>query len=233
MNSGSKYKIFLLVSLNKLNIVVSNSQNINLYNKEIITKDKTISENLNSLNSFLNENVFKIEKKLKEFINNIILIIDYDDLFFANLTIKQKSENKILEDMQINNLLTEAKNRLIETLGENKMVHMIIDKFIIDGLAHDKLPNNIKCKNFALEITFVCLPNFLFDNLKKILNTYQISISEILSYKYVSSFQSSDNESFTDVAVKVLNGLNENEVKNVKKPNKIKSIFERFFHFWH
>ena len=233
MNSSSKYKIFVLVSLNKLNIVVSNTQNTHLYNKEIITQDKTISENLNSLDNFLNENVFKIEKNLKEFINNIVLIIDYDDLFLSNLSIKQKSENKILEDMQINNLLTEAKNRLIETLGENKIVHMIIDKFIIDGLTHDKLPNNIKCKNFALEITFVCLPNFLIDNLKKILNTYQISISEILSYKYVSSFKSSNNESYVDAAVKVLNGLNENEVKNVKKPNKIKSIFERFFHFWH
>ncbi len=233
MNSSSKYKIFVLVSLNKLNIVVSNTQNTHLYNKEIITQDKTISENLNSLDNFLNENVFKIEKNLKEFINNIVLIIDYDDLFLSNLSIKQKSENKILEDMQINNLLTEAKNRLIETLGENKIVHMIIDKFIIDGLTHDKLPNNIKCKNFALEITFVCLPNFLIDNLKKILNTYQISISEILSYKYVSSFKSSNNESYVDAAVKVLNGFNENEVKNVKKPNKIKSIFERFFHFWH
>ena len=38
---------------------------------------------LNFLDKFLNENIFKIEKKLKKFIKNIFLIIDYEEYFFS------------------------------------------------------------------------------------------------------------------------------------------------------
>ena len=65
-------------------------KNINLYKKEKNIDDKFSSINFNSLNNFLDEHIFKIEKLTGKFIKNINLIISHEKILETNLGIKKK-----------------------------------------------------------------------------------------------------------------------------------------------
>ena len=93
MNSSSKYKIFVLVSLNKLNIVVSNTQNINLYNKSLPELNSFVLPGGNELS--IRFHLVRVKcRKVERFIVKIlkeesidIIIVKYlnrmSDLFFV------------------------------------------------------------------------------------------------------------------------------------------------------
>ena len=232
MNNDMNEKIFLFISLEKTIIFALNSKKQNLYKKELSNLDSQIFENLNELTNFLDKNIFSLEKKLNRFVNNINLIINHDDFFSINLSVKNRSEFKKMDISQINNLLLESKNHVKKSLDENEIIHMKINKFVIDGKDYISLPDDIDSSNFFVEVEFICLPKKLIKNVEKILINYQISINKILSYEYLCNFKSSPNENIFIVADNILNGLNQNEVFLINKSAKNKGIFEKFFNFF-
>ena len=46
---------------------------------------------------------------------------------------------------------------------------MKIDQFCIDNEYFELLPDKKKCENLSIDLSFVCLPDHVFDNIKKIL----------------------------------------------------------------
>ena len=232
MNNDMNEKIFLFISLEKTIIFALNSKKQNLYKKELSNLDSQIFENLNELTNFLDKNIFSLEKKLNRFVNNINLIINHDDFFSINLSVKNRSEFKKMDISQINNLLLESKNHVKKSLDENEIIHMKINKFVIDGKDYISLPDDIDSSNFFVEVEFICLPKKLIKNVEKILINYQISINKILSYEYLCNFKSNPNENIFIVADNILNGLNQNEVFLINKSAKNKGIFEKFFNFF-
>lgn len=232
MNNDMNEKIFLFISLEKTIIFALNSKKQDLYKKELSNLDSQIFENLNELNNFLDKNIFSLEKKLNRFVNNINLIINHDDFFSINLSVKNRSEFKKMDMSQINNLLLESKNHVKKSLDENEIIHMKINKFVIDGKDYISLPDDIDSSNFFVEVEFICLPKKLIKNVEKILINYQISINKILSYKYLCNFKSNPNDNIFIVADNILNGFNQNEVFLINKRAKNKGIFEKFFNFF-
>ena len=78
-----------------------------------ITKSKTIKilVNLNHefLNNFLEKNIFDVEKGLKDFVENIYLIIESDKFLTIKISIKKNNYgDKITRDKLVH-LLNEAK----------------------------------------------------------------------------------------------------------------------------
>ena len=85
MIENSDFETFLYISKNKYQIFVYDKNNLkNLYNEEI-ENDNEIE--LNILSKFIDNNIYKIEKMIKNFIRNIILIIE-DDKVLDVLNIK-------------------------------------------------------------------------------------------------------------------------------------------------
>ena len=78
MRNNPNFKTFLLVKLDELIIVVLNTDNKILYKKKIFIETLF---NFEILNNFLKKNIFEIEKVLKEFVNNIYLIVDHNELY--------------------------------------------------------------------------------------------------------------------------------------------------------
>jgi hypothetical protein len=82
------FETFLYVSKNKYQIFVYDKNNLkNLYNEEIKNNDGI---ELNILSKFLDENIYKIEKTIKKFIRNIILIIEDNKVLDVGISIKKK-----------------------------------------------------------------------------------------------------------------------------------------------
>ena len=67
---------------------------------------------------------------------------------------------------------------------------------------------------------------FKFD---KILEKYQITISQYLNGNYVKNFFNEENIELSEMAYKLRNGHNDNEVILVPKNIENKGFFEKFF----
>ena len=88
MTQVTDFETFLFISKNKYQIFVYDKDNLkNLYNEEIKFNDGI---ELDNLSNFLDENIYKIEKTINNFIRNIILIIEDDKVLELGISIKKK-----------------------------------------------------------------------------------------------------------------------------------------------
>ncbi len=232
MTNNLDNRIFLFLSFDKFIIVALNSNDELVYKKEILTNNKSNQIDSKFLDNFLSENIFKIEKELNEFVKNIFLIIDNQNIFSIYLSIKNKFDNTIINSNSINKLLFEAKSCCKETLEDFDVLHMKIDQFYIDGTYFKILPEKQNCKNFSIEINYICLPRKISKTIEDVLAKYQISLDKILSFNYLNKFLDDKNNNLYITAQKILDGLNENEVSITNKNPKKLGFFERFFNFF-
>ena len=232
MKSSSANKTFIFISSNKFVIISLNEANKTNYKKETIIKDQDKKFDLDLFNNFLNENIFKIEKELGEFIKVIYLIIENKEIFSVNLSIKNKINETTINTKIINNLLIEAKNYCEDTLKKAEVIHMKIDQFYIDNEHYKVLPDKISCESLSLDLSFICVPNNILNSFEKALNKFQISVYRTISYQYLHSFLKIDNNNLELVAQKILTGFNENEVILMQKKSINLGFFEKFFNFF-
>tara|TARA_B100001027_G_scaffold17572_1_gene10558 strand:+ start:677 stop:1378 length:702 start_codon:yes stop_codon:yes gene_type:complete len=232
MKSSSANKTFIFISSNKFVIISLNEANKTNYKKETIIKDQDKKFDLDLFNNFLNENIFKIEKELGEFIKVIYLIIENKEIFSVNLSIKNKINETTINTKIINNLLIEAKNYCEDTLKKAEVIHMKIDQFYIDNEHYKVLPDKISCESLSLDLSFICVPNNILNSFEKSLNKFQISVYRTISYQYLHSFLKIDNNNLELVAQKILTGFNENEVILMQKKSINSGFFEKFFNFF-
>ena len=228
MKNNLENRIFLFLSLNKFTIVVVNSNNEFVYKKETLTNNKSNKIDTNFLDNFLNENIFKIEKKLNEFIKNIFLIIDNQNIFSIYLSVKNKFNNIVINSNSLNKLILEAKSCCKKTLEDFDILHMKIDQFYIDGIYFKTLPEKKNCNNLCIEVSYICLPKNISKTIEDVLGKYQISLDKILSSDYLDD----KNDNLYAMAQKILDGFNENEVFITNKYTKKLGFFEKFFNFF-
>ena len=232
MTNKLENKIFLFLGNDKFTIVALNSTDEIVYKDEILTNNKSIHIDSNFLDNFLNENIFKIEKKLDEFIKSIFLIIDHQNIFSICLSIKNKFDNIKINSDTMHKLLLEAKSCCNKTLEDLDILHMKIDQFNIDGTYFKTLPEKKNCNNLSIEVSYICIPKRISKNIEDVLKKYQISLDKILSLDYLNSFLDDKNDNLYVMAQKILDGFNQNEVYITNKYSKKLGFFERFFNFF-
>jgi hypothetical protein len=226
MIEDTDFETFLYISDNKYQIFVYDKNNSkNLYNEEI-KNDNEIE--LNILSKFLDDNIYKIEKIIKNFIKNIILIIEDDKVLEIGLSIKIKNYEKQLDYKYVKNGLIEAKNIFKENYPDLVMMHMLI----VDNDMSKKLLSNSKKINdnyLYLEVNFICISVSYTHILDKLLGNLQITIEQYMSGNYVKNFLEEDENMIPVIANKLNNGFNKNEVKVISKNKENIGFFERFF----
>ena len=215
MIEETDFETFLYISKNKYQIIVYDKNNLkNLYNEEI-KNDNEIE--LNILSKFLDENIYKIEKIINNFIRNIILIIKDNKILDVGITIKKKKYEKYIDQKHIENTLVEVKDIFRENYQYQTIMHMII-------VNNDKNENNL-----FLEVNFISIPNNFTFNFDKLLENHQIEIKRYMSGSYIENFLDENLTDLFEVANKLNHGLNKNEVKLVSKSHENKGFFEKFF----
>ena len=227
MIEDTGFEIFLYISKNRYQIFVYDKNYLkNLYNEEI----KDIDEiELNTLSKFLDENIYKIEKTIKKFVRNIILIIEDDKVLDVGISLKKKNYEKNINQKHLENSLVEVKDIFRENYQDQIIMHMIV-------VDNDKNENNFLLNNdnknddyMFLEINFISITNsftFYFD---KLLESHQIKISRYMSYKYIKSYIGEESTELSIMANKLNKGLNKNEVQLVSKSIENRGFFEKFF----
>ena len=233
MNEDTIYETFLFVGLKKFIISVNQKDDFKTIHKNEIDFSNELNETqFNKLNDFLDKNIFQIEKTLNYFIKNIYIILDHKEFLPIEISIKKQNyRNLILKDDLIYSL-NEIKDYCKKTLEKKKIIHMLIDKYVIDDKSYFSLPDNLKSDRFSLDVRFICLPKEVLKNLEEILKKYQIRIQHLVEGNYVRSFDSVSDKDIFIKARDLIEGLNVNEIKLREKMTKNKGFFEKFFNLF-
>ncbi len=221
---------YLIITNFKFIICLFDKKNLkNIYFQEVEFENKFGTIDFNSLSKFLENNVFKIEKLTSRFINNIILVIDSKEIKDLNIGIKKKNYVKNLNSKNLESLIAEAKDLFKETYQDQKIMHIIIQNYLINGKTYLKFQKNLQINDFGLEVNFISVSNKLSYQLEKVLEKYQIKISKYISWIYVENYFKGKRNEFPVMVYEIINGINENEVNLVPKNTLNKGFFEKFF----
>ena len=232
MDDIKKNKYFLLIKLNQIKFITLNNKNQIILNKEILINNLTENNNFEILENFLDQNIIEIEKKLQSYVKDIYLIVDNNDFLTIDMSSIKNFKNYLNQTNYISNLLVDLKNNLKKDMINYKIIHLLINKFIIGGKNYSSLPQGLQKENVFLEIRFICMKNIIYLKFKKIFSKYEITIKNILNYKYINNFKKSEKENIFVIANRVIDGFNRNEVLFVNKASKNKGFFEKFFDFF-
>ena len=232
MDKDVTYETFLYLSNKKFILCVIQDESKIVYEERKFIENDTNSIEFKKLSIFLDNNIFKIEKRIKDFIKDIYLILDVKDLFPIQVSTKNSNNGDLLTIPSLAYSLNEAKEQCFKTANKEKIIHMIIDNYQVDNKNYSSFPKNIRCNNFSLDLRFICIPLFLVEDLEKILKKYQISIKQISSKKYIEELFSDNDPNLFLKAKPTMNGFNQNEVKLEKRILKNMGFFEKFFNFF-
>ena len=233
MTNKVDFQTYLYLNHNQFIIYVAEIlTNQKIYSEKLEIKENSTELKFSKLKEFLDVNIFKIEKKLNDFIKDIYVILDSREFNSIKLSIKKDNNGNLLNSKTLVHPLNDLKNLCQSNLKNKKIVHFLIEKYLIDNKSYTTLPENVNCNTFSLDTEFICLSKNLIENIEKILKKYHISLNQILSASYLKKFKdNTDNNIFT-TASRIISGHNGNEVLLIGKTNKKQGFFERFFNFF-
>ena len=188
---------------------------------------------INSLEKSIEKNIKEVEKKIDAFVNNIFLMIDTEEKISIYISLMKKLDNKKIQIKDIQHLIQDAKQQIVRAHNDKSIVHIIVNKYNIDGLDYTSVPSDISCDKISIDVEFICFPKNLIKKLEELFNNHQIFINKTICTNYAKLF--TKNESCINICesgLKLIQGINKQEVVIVPKKLEKKGFFERLFHFF-
>ena len=229
MNKEKNFETYIFIEKNKFKIFLFDKIKLkNLYKEEISFKDD-YEIDIIKLNKFLDDNIFKIEKLINQFIQNISLIIEHKKELEIDICIKKKNFNDVTNRKNLNQALVDIKDLFMDNNKNIFIMHMIINGYIINENKYATFIDDIKSDYLCLDVRFITLHNKYLFEFHKILEKYQISINQFMSKRYVRQILNNKDIEISRMAHEISNGYNSNEIIIVPKNVENKGFFEKFF----
>ena len=230
MNKEIDFETNLIISYGRFEIYLLDIKNYkNIYQEEFKFDEDSEKIDFNLLSEFLENNIFKIEKLAGNFVNNINVVIENKSILTSDISIKKKNYYGEITNEVLESMLTDIKDLFIENYNEYKLVHMIINKYTIDGISYSSLQDQISNDEICLEIKLILISNLIIFQIENILKKYQIQVNNYLEKGYVKDFFQDKKLDISQMSYKLKNGMNNNEVRITSKSTKKLSFFEKFF----
>jgi len=236
MNKKS-FDIYLEFNYSKLNLAAFNKLNSQIeYYKEQLYKPYINSDqelNFDELQKLVEKNIIEMEKSIDEFVKDIYLIIETPQTMSIQLSVIKNNEGKNITKQDALYLIQDAKQQILKSHLDIRILHIIVEDYIFDGVEYKFLPLEKNCKKFSIHIKFICFPKNLLKNFEQLFLKQQIFINQFICLNYVKTFNSKDNEKNTcELAKDIVKGVNKQEVVSVPKIIKKTGFFEKLFHFF-
>ena len=230
MNEAIDFETYLIISQEKFEIFLFDIKNFtNLYKEKIKFENQSENIDFNLLNIFLETNIYKIEKLAGSFVKNINVVIENKSIVNFDLSIKKKKYTGNITNIFVENILSDANDLFQESYSEHKLIHMLINKYIINGISYSSLQDKINSDEISIEIKLISISNLLISQIENVLKKYQIQVDNYLDKKYIKDFLDDEKSDISQMAHKLLNGFNTNEVYITLKTTKKQGFFEKFF----
>jgi len=202
------------------------------YQKKYLMPD-TLDDNLNLsiLTKFILEKIKDFEKDVGSFVEKVNLITDAQyDLF--SLSLKNKFNSNKIKDTDVVRLINDAKKLIIRNNKNCFILHILVDKYIVDGKEYFELPENLNYKEFIIDLSFITVQNSIIETLNRVLKDCNIEVKKIISHQYSNKFADKRDTSPCIAGKKVIEGINSSEVITRNVYSKKQGFFEKMFNFF-
>ena len=223
-------EVYLSLSQKKFEIYLLDTKNLrNIYKDEFYLENDSDLIDYRLLHKFLDKNIFKIEKLTGNFLRNIVVVIENDQTLNCSIGIKKKSYGEKINKYYLENSLVELKDLFKENYQNNKIMHFILNRCLIDGDNCTPFVKEIDGEDMCIEVSFISISNILIKEISSELEKYQIKIDSILEKKYIKNLFKGEHLDLSLIAFKIQSGHNKNEIILVPKSQKKRGFFEKFF----
>ena len=224
------FEAYLSISQNKFEIYLLDKKNLNnIYKEEVKIKNDTNQIDYNLLSYFLDKNIFKIEKLIGNFLTTLVLVIENNQILNFSIGIKRKNYGEKINKNYLEESLAELKDLFKENYQNNKIIHFIVNRYLIDGVNYTSFDEEIDGDHMCVEVNFISAPNILIKEINNTLEKYQIKIDRLFEKQYIKNLFEGDTLDLSIIAFKIKNGYNQNEIALVPKSFKKTGFFEKFF----
>ena len=224
---------YLAIIGHNLHIDYFNSEDENSHHKKKYLMPDTLDDNLNLtiLTKFILEKVKDFEKDVGSFIEKVNLITDakYDQF---SLSLKNKFNSNKIKDADVVRLINDAKKLIIRNNKNCFILHILVDKYIVDGKEYFELPENLNYKEFIIDLSFITVQNSIIETLNRVLKDCNIEVKKIISHQYSNRFADKRDTSPCIAGKKVSEGINSSEVITRNVYSKKQGLFEKMFNFF-
>ena len=232
INNENQFFYLAIVGQNlHIDYFESNDSNSS-YQKNYSMPD-TLDDNLNLivLSKFILEKVKDFEKDVGRFIEKVYVITDAKYNKFS-LSLKNKYDSDKIKETDVVRLISDAKQQISRNNKDFAILHLLVDKYIVDGEEYLEFPENRSYKEFIIEISFITVQNSTVKTLNKIFKDCNIEVKKIISHQYSSSFAEKSDISPCIAGKKVTDGINPLEVMMHNLYTKKQGLFEKMFNFF-
>ena len=127
MSNEVNFETYLFISKKKFIIrVIHNSSFEKIYSEQILLDDNSELD-FEILNEFLEKNIFKLEKFLKNFIKNIYIIINKKEFFPVRISLKKNNNGNLINSTSLIYPLNNLKNSFKSNYNDKKIIHILIE----------------------------------------------------------------------------------------------------------
>ena len=230
MTKEFDFEAYLNISPKKFGIYLLDKKNLkNIYNEEYYLENNTDLIDYNLLGSFLDKNIFKIEKLIGNFLKSIVVIIENNQTLNFSIGIKKKNYGGKINKHYLESSLIELKDLFKENYQNNKIIHFVVNRYLIDGINYNSFEKEIYGEHMCVEANFISISNILIKEISNVLEKYQIQIECLFEKQYIKNFFEEETLDLSIIAFKIKSGQNRNEITLVPKSMKKKGFFEKFF----
>ena len=208
----------------------SEEVNSNYQKKYLMPDDLDNNLNLTILTKFILEKVKDFEKDVGSFIEKINVVLDakYDQF---SLSLKNKYNSNQINETDVVRLISDAKQLITRNNKNCFILHVLVDKYIIDGKEYFEIPENLNYKEFIIDATFITVSNSIIKIFNRILKDCNIEVKKFISHQYSKKFADDNDLSPCIAAKKVNDGINPLEVKIHNPKAQKQGLFEKMFNF--
>ena len=179
------------------------SKKILILEKDCISNFSLKNFDINESNEVVKNLIKSAEKNIDSHIKHINLMIDTPDMFSIDVSIKKNFDKKKHSKKDIKPLLNEAKNLVQNNYFNQKIVHMIVKKFVFDDDEFFEIPKNeISYSSLIIEFKFICFPGEFWKKLQDSFSSNYLTVDNLYCSSYVRSVNY--NSIFNDFDKKVI-----------------------------
>ena len=230
MTEELSFEAYLSLSQNKFQIYLLDKKSLkNIYKEEVYLENTSDLIDYNLLHSFLDKNIFKIEKLIGKFLRSIIVVIDNNQTLNCSIGIKKKNYGEKIDKNNLESSLAELKDLFKENYQNYKIMHFVINRCLIDGINYSSFDKEIIGEDMIIEVNFIFISNILIKEISNVLEKYQIKIDRLFEKKYIKNLFEGEHLDLSLIAFKIQSGHNKNEITLVPKSIKKRGFFEKFF----
>ena len=230
MTEELSFEAYLGLFQNKFEIYLLDKKSLkNIYKEEVYLENTSDLIDYNLLHSFLDKNIFKIEKLIGKFLRSIIVVIDNNQTLNCSIGIKKKNYGEKIDKNNLESSLAELKDLFKENYQNYKIMHFVINRCLIDGINYTSFDKEIIGEDMIIEVNFISISNILIKEISNVLEKYQIKIDRLFEKKYIKNLFEGEHLDLSLIAFKIQSGHNKNEITLVPKSIKKRGFFEKFF----